>query len=219
MFHFRQQIAQNGIQKSLYTTVRSNIKSREYLTGQQDPSSISGVFGELGKMGKDVVTGKAFKVDSESFNSKGDYSYTIPEGGYIQITEDPDEMNRGAYKQKVINSMSADAIDKTLDTVDVKTGNAITDFGIDIAKSLLSKTAKDQLNGTSSSLNDYGKAIASKATDSTIETIAKLGEGNPAGLGILGINTILKWNSINEHNVRDIQQNKSKGNGSLYIYN
>lgn len=195
-----------------------NIKSREYLKGQQDPSSISGVFGEVGKIGKDLVSGKAFKVDCESFNSKDDYSYTIPEGGYIKITEDPNEMNRGAYKQQIINSMSTEAVDKTLDTVNVKTGNAVTDFGVDIAKSLLAKTAKDQLNGTSSSLNDYGKEIVSKATNSTIDAITNAG-GNPAGLGTLGIKTILDWNSINEENVRDIQQNKSKGNGSLYIYN
>lgn len=196
-----------------------NIQSRDYLKGQQDPSSISGVFGEVGKIGKDIVSGKAFKADCDSFNSKDNYSYTIPEGGYIQITEDPNEMNRGAYKQQTINSMSTKAIDTTLDSVKVDTGNAAVDFGVDIVKSLATKTAKDQLNGTSTSLNDYGEEIVSTATDSTIDAIATAGEGNPAGLGILGIKTILKWNSANEENVRDIQQNKSKGNGSLYIYN
>lgn len=196
-----------------------NIKSRDYLKGQKDPSSISGVFGEVGKIGKDIVSGKAFKVDCESFNSKDSYSYKIPQGGYIQITEDPNEMNRGAYKQQIINSASTKAIDTTLDLVKVDTGNKAVDVGVDIVKSVISKNAKDQLNGKSTSLNDYGEVIVSKATDSTIDVIAKTGKGNPAGLGLLGIKTILKWNSANEDNVRDIQQNKSKGNGSLYIYN
>ena len=196
-----------------------NIQSRDYLKGQQDPSSIFEVFGEAGKMGKDIVSGKVFSVDSESFNSKNSYSYTIPKGGYIQITEDPNEMNRGAYKQQIINSMSTKAVDVTLDLVKTDTGNAVVDFGVDIAKSLMAKTVKNQLNGTSTSLNDYGEEIVSTATDSTIDAIATAGEGNPAGLGILGIKTILNWNSGIEENVRDIQQNKSKGNSSLYIYN
>lgn len=196
-----------------------NIIRRDYLKGQQDPSSISEVFGEGGKIWKDIVSGNAFKVNCESFNSKDNYSYTIPEGGYIQITEDPNEMNRGAYKQQIINSMSTKAIDITLDSVKVDTGNAVVDFGVDVVKSWATKTAKDQLNGTSTSLNDYGEELVSTTTDSTIDAIATAGKGNPAGLGLLGIKTILKLNSASEGIVRDIQQNKSKGNGSLYICN
>lgn len=53
----------------------------------------------------------------------------------------------------------------------------------------------------------------------TVKSFTHNMNGNPADLGILGIKTILRWNSANEENVRDIQQNKSKGSGSLYIYN
>lgn len=196
-----------------------SIISREYLEGQKDPSSISGVFGEGGKMIKDLVTGKMLFADCESFNSKAEYNLHIPAGGYIQITEDPSQMDQGAYSQERINELSTKTVDTTLDTVDVETGNPVTDLGVNIVKGVLTKNATDQMQGKQTTLDDYGKEVVSTATDSTIEVVAKAGEGNPAGIGLAGIKIILKGNSMAEPLVRNVQQQKSVGNGSLYIYN
>lgn len=195
------------------------IISREYLEGQKDPSSISGVFGEGGKMIKDLVTGKVLSADCESFNSKAEYNLHIPAGGYIQITEDPSQMDQGAYSQERINELSTKTIDATLDTVEVDTGNPVVDIGVDVVKGLMTKNASDQMTGTQSSFEDYGKDAVSTVTDSTIEAVANAGEGNPAGIGLAGIKVILKGNSMAEPLVRNAQQKKSIGNGSLYIYN
>lgn len=195
------------------------IQSREYLEGQKDPSSIIGVFGEFGKAFKDIGSRKAFRVDADFFNSKQDYSYHIPEGGYIKITEDPSEMNQGGYYQQIENSMASDAVDLTMDTVDVKTGNPITDLGSEVFKNIMAKKVKDDINGNTSSSDEYKKEAVSSIGEYTIDTIATAGEGNPAGFGMVGIKAILKWNSANEQSIRSIQQNKSNGNHSLYIYN
>lgn len=195
------------------------IQSREYLEGQKDPSSIIGVFGEFGKAFKDIGSRKAFRVDADFFNSKQDYSYHIPEGGYIKITEDPSEMNQGSYYQQIENSMASDAVDLTMDTVDVKTGNPITDLGSEVFKNIMAKKVKDNISGNTSSPDEYKKEVVSSIGEYTIDTIATAGEGNPAGFGMVGIKAILKWNSANEQSIRSIQQNKSKGNHSLYIYN
>lgn len=195
------------------------IQSREYLEGQKDPSSIIGVFGEFGKAFKDIGSRKAFRVDADFFNSKQDYSYHIPEGGYIKITEDPSEMNQGSYYQQIENSMASDAVDLTMDTVDVKTGNPITDLGSEVFKNIMAKKVKDDINGNTSSSDEYKKEAVSSIGEYTIDTIATAGEGNPAGFGMVGIKAILKWNSANEQSIRSIQQNKSNGNHSLYIYN
>lgn len=195
------------------------IQSREYLEGQKDPSSIMGCGGELAKSVTDVFSGKAFRVDADFFNSKQDYSYHIPEGGYIKITEDPSEMNQGCYYQEVSNSMASEAIDLTADSVEIKTGMPLVDLGGSVVKSVAIHKAKDDMNGKTSSFDDYGKEVVSSVGGYTIDTIATAGVGNPAGFGMTGIKTILKWNSVNEQNIRSIQQNKSKGNHSLYIYN
>ena len=195
------------------------VQSREYLEGQKDPSSIMGCGGELAKSVTDVFSGKAFRVDADFFNSKQDYSYHIPEGGYIKITEDPSEMNQGCYYQQVSNSMASEAIDLTADSADIKTGMPLVDLGGSVAKSVVIHKAKDDMNGKTSSLDDYRKEVVSSVGGYTIDTIATAGVGNPAGFGMTGIKTILKWNSVNEQNIRSIQQNKSKGNHSLYIYN
>ena len=195
------------------------IQSREYLEGQKDPSSIIGVFGEFGKAFKDIGSRKAFRVDADFFNSKQDYSYHVPEGGYIKITEDPSEMNQGSYYQQIENSMASDAVDLTMDTVDVKTGNPITDLGSEVFKNIMAKKVKDNINGNTSSSDEYKKEAVSSIGEYTIDTIATAGEGNPAGFGMVGIKAILKWNSANEQSIRSIQQNKSNGNHSLYIYN
>lgn len=195
------------------------IQSREYLEGQKDPSSIIGCAEELAKSGTDVFSGKAFRVDADFFNSKQDYSYHIPEGGYIKITEDPSEMNQGSYYQQIENSMALDAVDLTMDTVDVKTGNPITDLGSEVFKNIMAKKVKDNISGNTSSPDEYKKEVVSSIGEYTIDTIATAGEGNPAGFGMVGIKAILKWNSANEQSIRSIQQNKSKGNHSLYIYN
>lgn len=195
------------------------IQSREYLEGQKYPSSIIGVFGEFGKAFKDIGSRKAFRVDADFFNSKQDYSYHVPEGGYIKITEDPSEMNQGSYYQQIENSMASDAVDLTMDTVDVKTGNPITDLGSEVFKNIMAKKVKDNINGNTSSSDEYKKEAVSSIGEYTIDTIATAGEGNPAGFGMVGIKAILKWNSANEQSIRSIQQNKSNGNHSLYIYN
>ena len=195
------------------------IQSREYLEGQKDPSSIIGVFGEFGKAFKDIGSRKAFRVDADFFNSKQDYSYHIPEGGYIKITEDPIEMNQGSYYQQIENSMASDAVDLTMDTVDVKTGNPITDLGSEVFKNIMAKKVKDDINGNTSSSDEYKKEAVSSIGEYRIDTIATAGVGIPAVFGMVGIKAILKWNSANEQSIRSIQQNKSNGNHSLYIYN
>lgn len=190
-----------------------NVQERVYLNGQEDPSSIPGVFIECGKIGKDIVSGKAFTVDCESFNSKQDYNFTIPEGGYIQITDDPDEMNRYTYKEEVNSSKIAKTSGLLLDTVDIDTGNAVVDIGLEVAKSVAGKAEEGRIKGESVSIREYadevGESMVGMAVDATCQ--------GPAKIGLFGVDATLKVNSMAEGKIQEVQQEKSRGNKSLFI--
>ncbi len=188
---------------------------REYMKGQRDPSSVPEMFKEFWNMCKDVPELKMFSADSNSFNSKERYTMKIPAGGYIQITDDPDDMNYDSYSNFTFANNSATDIGIAADLIKFKTGNSFIDSGLDIGKGAASRVAGDAIQGSSSSFDDY----AGDAAWTVTEAIATAGEANPAAAGMAVINGVMKVNTAAEEFLVDYQQNKARGNNSLYIYN
>lgn len=188
--------------------------ARGYMRGQKDPSSIPEVFNEALNMNKDLFEFKMFSVDSNSFNSKERFKTTIPAGGYIQITDDPNDMNYNSYSQIKYAGNTATDIGLAADTVKFNTSNPIINAGLDIGKGAASRAVGDKIQNSSSSVGDY----AGDAAWSITEAIVTAGEANPAAAGMNIINGLLKINTAGEEFLVDYQQNKSKGNKSLFIY-
>lgn len=187
---------------------------RIYMEGQRDPSSIPDVFSGAGKGIKDMFTGKFARVDGEFSNAKQDFNFKVPAGGYIQITDDPNDMNYNSYVSRKTTDEMANTSSLLYDTVDFKSDNEVVNVGFDLVKGAASTGTKDSIKGTSTPASDYAKDGAWTIT----EAIVTAGEGNPAGIGLKGIDYILKLNSKGDEYLCGVQQEKCEGNGSLFIY-
>lgn len=191
------------------------IQERVYMNGQRDASSIPEVFSDAGKGIKDIVTGKFARYDGDFSNAKKDFDFKVPKGGYIQITDDPDAMNYSTYAKQKFKDIAATGSGMYVDSFNIKSDNAVVEVGFDVVKGMTSTGIKDTINGTSTPIGDYAK----DGTWTVTEAILTAGKGNPAAIGFEGINTTLKVNTLAEKYVVDVQQEKCKGNNSLYIYN
>lgn len=187
---------------------------RVYMEGQRDPSSIPEVFSGVGAGFKDLFTGKFAHVDGDFSNAKQDYSFKVPAGGYIQITDDPNDMNYNSYISRKTTDEMANTSSLLYDTVGFESDNEVVNVGFDLVKGAASTGTKDSIKGTSTPVSDYAKDGAWTIT----EAIVTAGEGNPSGIGLKGIDYILKFNSKGDEYLCGVQQEKCEGNGSLFIY-
>ena len=109
-------------------------------------------------------------------------------------------------------------------TIELADAIADTDnVALKIASGLALKYEDDQIHGNSTSPVEYLETAASSAGDFAVEFVATTevaGAANPAAPAYYSIELMLKGNSMLEKCfLREYQQNKSIGNGSLYIYN
>lgn len=209
----------NSTKRTTEVTVydaNGNVVSVEYMDGQKDPDSISGVAHELVNSFKDMKNGKFLNTktmhDGDFMNSKKDFSLHIPKGGYVRITEDASMIDKGTYVTEKVQDSTIDVISKMSDNVPLK---GVAKVAAKTAKSAMIQNAKDGFNGTSSSAEDYAWNVGGTAVDTAIDVASEY--MGPAGAGLEVIDGTLKVNSAFEKDIKVVQESKSVENGAFYI--
>lgn len=188
-----------------------NIVSQEYMKGQEDPSSISGVFVSTWDGLKDMANGKFARYDADFSNSKMDYALHIPAGGYVRVTDDVSLMNVGSY----VETKGMESIIDNASDIAGASAPKYGKIGYNIAKGVVVQNAKDELNGVQSSVGDYLWNAGGDAVDTGFEIASEY--MGPAGAGLKVIDATLDVNKGLEKEVKIHQEEKTKGNGALYI--